>query len=145
MSLDGARCRLSTLTPPRGTPNLWESGVHRESASSVEYRHARAAAECRRCPVLDACEERLSDYERRSIHIDGITAGRLSDVRTAHKQSLGVHTTTHCRICRERMLPQAKADQHLAPGQKLHAGEGLCMICFRTHSRAATHPAHHNN
>ena len=133
--LPGARCQHPDNEPEPGSPNLWESAAWQERGPSVTTRNARARMECARCPALDACEADLTDHERAGIHIDGIMAGRYSDVKSGY---FAGGRTVHCRACGVLLVPQARAHEPIYGNLRLHAGEGLCVLCHPTKSRAAT-------
>lgn len=115
---------------PRGEPSLWDGGWPHERADSVQARHMQARIECARCPLLEACEEMLSDFEREGLAIDGIVAGRKCDCCRLVGSKI---SKIACRACKKTMSPQS-APQARWP---LHAGEGFCEECFPHFSRKA--------
>lgn len=68
--------RLPKLTDAAcaGRSELFDARDPDEDAESAEYRHHRAAALCRTCPVLDACSEYADTDNSKARHV---IAGRI--------------------------------------------------------------------
>lgn len=121
-----ARCRIERW--PAGV-RLWESAQPGESSARVAYRHARARAECLRCPLLEACESALSDMEVSRLPVDGVMAARYSDVGVP---SEGKILQDRCLVCGHQMAPQGGwGAMRMYPTTALrHVGQGLCNKCW---------------
>ena len=135
-----ARCR-SDKWPGGQTP--WDGPRPSEESTRVRQRHAMARTFCQSCVLLDACEIALSDMEKAGIHVEGVMAGRYSDVR-GHGQTARQHDfrQADCRFCGIAIKPQADAtwwknSAARRGGFGQHAGEGLCVDCFPKASRKA--------
>lgn len=128
----------------RGEVIPWDAHQPNTAYLATKHRQEYARILCQQCPMLEACEQRLSHLERRGLSVDGIVAGRVSDVpshlwqyipRSLPKKAPGV--LTHCRACGTNMWPQcAASDQVRASTAPQHKGEGLCDRCWPTHTRA---------
>ena len=136
-----ARCR-SDKWPNGQTP--WDGPRPSEETVKVRQRHTMARTFCQSCVLLDACETALSDMEKADIHVEGVMAGRYTDVR-GHGQTARQHEfrQADCRFCGIVIKPQAdatwwkKSAARRAGKFGLHAGEGLCEGCFPKASRKA--------
>lgn len=135
MIMDESCARCWNRKWPKGLP--WDGRRQGEESDSVRARHAYARQECMRCPLLDACEAYLSDQETDGTRVDGITAGRYSDVNPHEPSDVAFQQTT-CRGCQESMRPQRTPAKppRLTPRKK-HRGEGLCQDCWPNLSRQA--------
>lgn len=114
--------------------NLWETRP-KEPTEQRRERHAQARMLCQSCPLLEACEAALSDLEVQGLGVDGVMAGRMSDV-----PGYGVvEKQDRCRVCGLRLQPQKRVAEkrRLLPGQRPHVGEGLCDRCYPEHHRQA--------
>ncbi|MBA1834149.1 hypothetical protein [Corynebacterium wankanglinii] len=132
----------------RGEELPWDSrlGYERRGTSLdvTTARHDRARGLCQCCPVLEACEQYLSDMERAGVGVDGVIAGRYSDTPTRGWNSGPKKLPpapyegqqTHCRACRTAMWPQAADPELVATqGGPRHLGEGLCEHCYPRFAR----------
>lgn len=117
---------------------------HPPAGDMTLHRHEEARLLCQRCPVLDACENYLSDMEKRGISVNGVVAGRYSDTPPggwekgpAKIPSADINEQqTTCRACREPMWPQITAPERVAKqGGRQHKGEGLCDLCHPRFAR----------
>lgn len=118
--------------------NVWETRFG-ERPELREQRHAKARALCSLCPVLEQCEEFLRTTEAKGILIDGIVAGRTSDVQFTGWGEKNFVVLRRCRACDVRLQPRrlGASGRALRPGQRPHRGEGLCDLCFPRFSRVA--------
>lgn len=126
-------CQQSGHRPTAETPSLWDSRQRLESLEDAQYRHREARILCRKCPLLTACEQALSDYEKHSEEVDGVMAARYCDIG----YSTGLkERQTHCSACRRRLHRQG-SKRRLRSDHRRHVGEGLCSECypqFSTHA-----------
>ena len=106
--------------------NLWEGRRATETEDDVAERHRIAKILCHRCPLLDVCEHALYDMERQGLRVDGVMAGRYSDVWTVVNKAHGEYQH-YCRGCGEKMVRAARTPK---PGQLAHCGQGLCSECY---------------
>lgn len=67
--------------------------------------------------------------ERLGMRVDGVCAGRYSDVPPRGGAKTFVQTT--CRVCGCEMKPQVVGEE----GDTVHQGEGLCGRCYPVFSR----------
>lgn len=128
-----------------GEDNLWSHVQDKLATGLKQRRWQQARLLCAQCPLLDACERYLADYEAKGIYIDGVVAGRFSDVDHPHIKN--EHRQATCLGCGEMMRPRRRADAPLVKHEHLersHVGEGLCDKCYpimsrkaRSHGRAA--------
>lgn len=126
-----------------GEPSLWESQMPwerraKKAVDTFKARHVKARIECSRCPLLEPCERYLSDMEERGLRVDGVVAGRYSDVSQYgySKPRDEIGNQSRCRVCREFMWPRAAPPDKLTPDiPRQHQGEGLCDLCHRRFSR----------
>lgn len=125
--LEGAICRRRQYrAAPPTRVSLWESAEARETTENRDKRHLQARILCRQCPVLDACEQRLSEMEAADIRIDGVVAARFSDV----KVSWAKERQSTCRVCGIKLIAQAHAVKLRESTQvRHHVGKGLCSAC----------------
>ena len=137
-------CQQSAARPTEEHLSLWESRRDSSNPACAETnadaaaRHARARAECSRCPLLDICEQALSDMERHGVLVDGVMAGRFSDLaRASNGQPLA--SARICRGCRREMAPQIDRWRTRRRSELIHQGEGLCQHCWPRFSRTARH------
>ena len=130
-------CRRPEHKPTAVRLSLWETNREGERSESYEPRLRQARVLCRSCPMLDHCESELSRMEKKGIPVDGIMAGRFSDVKTHGGMKSGAFTTVSCQGCHLTLIPQAKRGQIARAGRVQHVGEGLCALCFPKYSRAA--------
>lgn len=118
----------------------WDGRAPNEAREAVLARHEIARVQCQRCPLLTACERALSDMEKQSLRVDGVMAGRYSDVAT-HS---GEHefAQLRCRGCNAPLLPQGGThNRRKVPlGARQHLGEGLCEECYLRLARAVRNP-----
>lgn len=101
----------------------WEGRLDYEKTPVLEQRHHRARVLCQRCPALAECEDRLAQFEREGLPVDGVVAGRYCDVAQVNREY-----QSHCAGCGKRLL--AQAGKKLRAGQVHHVGEGLCTECY---------------
>lgn len=131
-------CASRHLQPTAEVPSLWESRRRWESPEQVEARHQQARIICRRCPALEACEAALSAMERGRFDVDGVMAGRFSDVRPGVSGKKLSEVQRRCLGCRNVMGPQTGPHANTRKQYGCwHAGEGLCDVCHPRLSRAA--------
>lgn len=130
-------CRRPEHKPTPERPSLWETNRHGEKAESYERRLRQARILCKSCPMLEHCESELSRMEKEGASVDGIMAGRFSDVKTHGGMRDGAFTTVFCQGCKLVLIPQAKRGQIARAGRVQHVGEGLCAVCHPKYSRAA--------
>lgn len=126
-------CQQAEYRRQPGAPGLWDSMHGREAWEDVQKRHREARILCRKCPLLFACEQALSDYERHSEGVDGVMAARYSDVSYS---SNARERQTHCSGCQVRLHRQGST-RAVRASHRRHVGEGLCSECypqFATHS-----------
>ncbi len=134
-----ARCRADKW-PAGKTP--WDGARPGEEGRRVKQRHKWAAESCEDCVVLQACEMALSAMEKESLHVEGVMAGRYSDVRNPLVRKEEFRQTA-CRFCKTVMKPQGdpawwnRSAAKRAGNFRQHVGEGLCSECFPTRSRKA--------
>lgn len=129
-------CWMEENRPPAGRPSPWDGRWHGEKAEMVLRRHQVARLACAQCPRLEDCEATLSDFEKEGAGVDGIMAGRLCDVVVHGGNPVAIQS--HCRACREKMQPQAKAPKgKVLHHERFHVGEGMCNKCHPQFSRAA--------
>lgn len=133
-----ARCRADKW-PGGQTP--WDGPRPDEESVRVRQRHSKARSFCQRCVLLEVCEEALSDMERASIHVEGVMAGRYSDVRGYGQSSRDREfRQANCKFCGVVMRPQAPSQQRdlktITVQFARHMGEGLCEGCWPTKRRA---------
>lgn len=124
-----------------GKVSQWDGRQPQEPTTSVLARHERARLQCHHCPLLNACERALSEMEKKGLRVDGVMAGRYSDVLDYSKAERDL-TQTNCRGCQATMRPQGRIgnSRRLPEQTRQHAGEGLCEDCYPRLSRAARHP-----
>lgn len=126
-------CQQAEHRPKPGVPSLWDSMHGREPWEHVQKRHREARILCRKCPLLFACEQALSDYEKHSEEVDGVMAARYCDVGYS---SSSRERQTHCSGCQVRLHRQGST-RKMRASHRRHVGEGLCSECypqFSTHS-----------
>ncbi|EEI16333.1 hypothetical protein HMPREF0298_1919 [Corynebacterium lipophiloflavum DSM 44291] len=111
---------------------MWDGRRPKEPTQQVHDRHTEAKLLCRRCPLLTACERALSDLERAGLHVDGVMAGRYSDVRSHMLRNEAQFHQTTCRGCAAPLIPQGGVGAKTKPPPKArrHIGEGLCEDCY---------------
>lgn len=124
-----AICRIRRRQMDADGVDLWEGVVDKENFRKLEARHVKARLLCARCPVLEECEEYLSDLERKGKRVDGVCAGRYSDVPP--RGSARACVQLNCRTCGQPMAPQAEG----VDPETTHQGEGLCGNCYPLFSR----------
>lgn len=111
--------------------NPWDGRRPHEETEQVLDRHRQARILCRRCLLLDACERALADMEAQRLHVDGVMAGRYSDVRSQANTDAAMRQTS-CRGCCVPLIP--RGGQYVTakprPGARPHVGEGLCEDCW---------------
>ena len=119
----------------------WDGSHPRESYEEVFARHEEARLRCHRCPLLAACERALSDMEKQSLRVDGVMAGRYSDV-IAYSNGERRFVQTTCRGCRAPLRPQGDVSNNrkFPAGARDHRGEGLCDQCYPRLARAVRNP-----
>lgn len=138
MIMDESCARCWAKRWPNGSP--WDGRRPGEETTSVAERHAVARQECMRCPLLDKCEHYLTDQETEGARVDGVIAGRYSDVDPLSKNEHQFWQTT-CRGCEKDMIPMRPTGSKRSRGlRRKHTGEGLCDECFPVLSRQATRP-----
>lgn len=133
-------CQLRANHPTAKWVSPWEGRRQGELTAAVLHRHQAAKVACALCPRLEACEAFLSDFEKKDIEIDGIVAGRYSDVTSWWRRGRQEETSfiqSTCRACQEEMKPQARARRYQNPATRRHVGEGMCDQCHPVFSRAA--------
>lgn len=133
-------CQMQANRPRADWISPWEGRRNRELTEAVLHRHKVAQLACRRCPVLEDCEEMLSAHEREGLGIDGIVAGRYTDVVEWWHSRSGESTffQQRCVACKEKMAPQrGYRGRPRTRRIRTHVGEGLCGECFPSFSRAA--------
>lgn len=110
----------------------WDGRAPRESTEEVAARHEKARLICHRCPLLAACEQALSAMERQGLRIDGVMAGRYSDVRDSLGSREDGFRQAECRGCQVPLLPMRSNSWRVKPpaGARQHVGEGLCSECY---------------
>ena len=115
----------------------WDGSHPRESYEEVFARHEEARLRCHRCPLLEACERALSDMEKQSLRVDGVMAGRYSDV-IAYSNGERRFVQTTCRGCSTPLRPQGDVSNNrkFSAGARDHRGEGLCDQCYPRLARA---------
>lgn len=122
-----------------GDENVWSHVEAKLDPRIKEQRWQEARLLCAQCPVLDACEAYVSDLEEQGVYIDGVVAGRFSDVDAAHV--INDCRQDRCCGCGQRMLPrrhQGSSDLAKHEGiERVHVGEGLCDQCWPIMSRKA--------
>lgn len=118
----------------------WDGRCPNEGTDEVQARHDIARLQCHRCPLLAACEKALSDMEKQGLRVDGVMAGRYSDVLIASVER--DFTQTHCRGCKTPLSPQGGPSRNrtLPAGTSQHLGEGLCEQCYPRLARAVRNP-----
>ena len=118
----------------------WDGRCPNEGTDEVQARHDIARLQCHRCPLLAACEKALSDMEKQGLRVDGVMAGRYSDVLIASAER--DFTQTHCRGCKTPLRPQGGPSRNrtLPAGTSQHLGEGLCEQCYPRLARAVRNP-----
>ena len=126
-------CQLPEHRPISGQPTLWESKRGHEPWSEVEARHREARILCRRCPLISACEQALSEHERDSESIDGVMAGRYCDVGFSSPPQ---EIQRQCAACGIRLHRQGSR-RPIPAGRRRHVGEGLCVECHPAFGRWA--------
>lgn len=127
-------CGQESYASTRSLPSPWESQRTVEKQYEAEKRHRRARVLCYKCPLFDACERALSDMERAGISVDGVMAGRYSDIPLAD----GYTSTfqSECIACGAGLIPQHRRPRKKFPkSAKRHVGEGLCEECYPLLSR----------
>lgn len=115
----------------------WDSRQPEEPMESVEERHELARVECMRCPLLEICEQALSQLEREDLHVDGVMAGRYSDARLRSVDRSMTPRQSHCEGCGQEMEPQAGMGRG-QPLDRHHVGQGLCDRCWPFMARRRT-------
>ena len=120
---------------------LWDSITVEQPTKEMLIMQARARVLCLQCPLLEACEDYLSACEQEGLAVDGVIAGRFSDVYAGNWQ-LEHQIQSHCLGCQTHMLPQ-KVPPRRDPEQfrslrRKHVGEGLCDQCYPALSRRAS-------
>lgn len=118
----------------------WDGRAPKEASEDVQKRHEYARTQCHRCPLLHACERALSDMEKKRLRVDGVMAGRYSDVATNSGED--EFTQLHCRGCTTPLLPQGGIEHRrkVPHGARRHLGEGLCEQCYPRLARAVRNP-----
>lgn len=133
-----ARCR-SDKWPGGQTP--WDGARPGEETEKVKLRNSKARAFCQSCVLLDACESALSDMEKGALHVEGVMAGRYTDVR--NRGDRAEMRQKECRFCGVLLKPQGEAEwwkktaARVGDNFRQHSGEGLCVDCFPKASRKA--------
>lgn len=143
MEMDESCARCWHKRWPGGSP--WDGRRGGEDSESVKQRHRIARIECHHCPLINACESYLAATERNGEYVDGVVAGRYSDVRPP--QTDGQFRQSSCLGCAKDMCPQSPRHRPVMP-RRQHAGEGLCQVCwpeFRRRPRTKHLPARANH
>lgn len=119
----------------------WDGSHPGESSEDVLARHEEARLRCHHCPLLEACERALSDMEKQALRVDGVMAGRYSDV-AAYSNAERRYVQTTCRGCHTHLRPQGNVSykRKLPAGARDHRGEGLCDQCYPRLARAVRNP-----
>ena len=119
----------------------WDGRNPGEPSAEVRDRHEQARRKCHRCPLLTACERALSDMEKDVLRVDGVMAGRYSDVKPYNHTDLEFTQST-CRGCQHPLLPRGTVSQNRKhpDGARRHIGEGLCEDCYPRLARAVRNP-----
>lgn len=124
-----------------GKVSPWDGSRPLESSEEVLARHKEARLRCHRCPLLEACERALSDMEKQNLRVDGVMAGRYSDV-LAYSNAERRYAQTNCRGCHAPLRPQGgvSTNRKIPAGARDHRGEGLCDQCYPRLARAVRNP-----
>lgn len=122
------------------TPTPWEGRLPKEPSEDVRIRHDQARIQCHLCPLLNACERALTAMEKRALRVDGVMAGRYSDVYP-YSHVDNEFTQTTCRGCHAQLKPQGPVSNNRKSPKEArnHQGEGLCDKCYPKLARAIRH------
>lgn len=104
----------------------WDSQVGKEKPEEVKRRQSEARLLCLRCPLLQECEQYLTDMECEGKHVSGVVAARYSDVIP---HSFENYQET-CRGCSRPLRPHLPKRRNQDPNCVQHQGEGLCRDCY---------------
>lgn len=133
-------CQYQANRPRADWISPWEGRRERELTAAVRHRHHVAKLACARCPLLEECEQMLADHERQGLGIDGVVAGRYTDVVDWWHNREGEREfyQQRCQACKEKMAPQrGYRGRPRTRRIRTHVGEGLCADCWPSFSRAA--------
>ncbi len=115
-----------------GDVSPWDGRRPSEPTEDTLARHEKARLICRRCPLITACERALSDLERQALRVDGVMAGRYSDVHPGVAGGESAFCQRVCRGCQVPLIPQGTIHPRtkIPADARPHLGEGLCEDCY---------------